>query len=97
MTKRTFIRCVVVLGLATGIASIAVQSIAPYTYGQASRLNVVVLCASCALGSPEMRNTGPFLLDQNNGAVWFYPGGLESQKAPVYLGKLTELGKPLTK
>ncbi len=85
------------LGLATVIAWAAVQVVAPPTYGQGARLNVLVLCENCALGNPEMRQSGSILLDQGSGAVWLYPGGVQSGRPPVNLGKLTELGKPLTK
>ena len=99
MTQKTFVRSAIALVLGFVMASVIFSLTAPVTYGQANRLNLVVLCSSCVgAGLPqEMANAWPYLLDQTSGAVWYYPGGIDSKKAPIYIGKLTEVGKPLTK
>lgn len=65
----------------------------PTVHAQATRLNVVVVCSTCGYSG----GVATILLDQNSGSLWAYPGGLGSGQPAIYLGKLSEVGKQLSK
>jgi hypothetical protein len=62
-----------------------------------AKLNLQVLCETCLISGR------PFLvtLDQNTGKVWAYSAGRQGEGLtgilgePIYLGTMSEVGKPL--
>ena len=76
----------------------------PAAKAAAAGPNVVVLCSGCLppggnLNNAQDRaNSGVILLDVNTGGVWIYHDrALQGTTGPLYVGKLTQVGKPLQK
>ena len=64
------------------------------------KLNLQVLCETCTI-SQSPKEGFLVMLDQNTGKVWAYSAGEPGrgstgiQGQPIYLGTMSELGKPL--
>ena len=58
-------------------------------------LHILVLCSTCTYGDPQAGSVGAYILDENNGKVWFYQNGIDSGSEPKLLGTLPELGKAM--
>ena len=68
-----------------------------HAQGAAGTLNLVVVCVKCIPDAmpKEEYNSGTILLDQNTGALWFYPA-LSPGVRPRRLGTLAAPGQPVT-
>ncbi len=62
------------------------------------RLDVQVLCSMCIIPGGSQFEGHLVLLDSRTGDIWAYSyAAIVEGREPIYLGTLTELGKPVKK